>query len=1278
MSVYDLIRASQAYTAPTYGSGASALATVSRPPRQSALDRFYSAPQSAPRQPVSYLPQEQKADMLADMRRGGMGALSTIGMALDTPGAIFRGILAGDPASGFTWDDDRRVTGKELLEQYGFIDKKTNPYASTVAGFAAEVALDPTNMIFGPLRALSAGGKAVKYAGLLDKAGDAALARIGLDEAARRGLTNLSDDAVKDLGVKAAQNTMTGAAASRFLRSIAPRRTALSPENISIRPLVGPRKARMTATVEDVVNTASDAAERQRRITALDNYLSPRGLSYAEVKGQTLSNSLGLGYLTPMAGFNLPGAGVLADALDAAGQAARWSAPIRFGSQLFDKRVGGKFDAGEQLFSIRAFNDLSAAAADDRAKTADYLLRAAEIQIPDEAAKMLGTRSLASAEAAGFMRRFMEGVQTQSDEVIASKIGKDKIDDLVGRWRSMNDDAMEKARAAGIPIQDYNDPYGGKYSPRAAREANFGEYGTGGGRATYSANLLENESRQWYLKTPGLTQDLTEASLLPTVRRFVAAGDTNAAMYTREELAAMTDAARREAIAAMKETRPTVSVREAGKAIKDFLQEKHGPGAKDPRVVPFKTKVKQLDADGNVVMEPVLDAGGKPRVNPKTGLPRMRPVYTDEVISQKQAEKIARFFQRKDKVQPGNVGMFSEHPLVAQSRTIKSLGRATANAKFAVRHLAEMAMRKDVRDIKGINYQRLDNAITAVARKIGLETDGGAASDAVQTLLKEEIARIRGIPVEEVDLFKFTVPEAAVNRLTAINDFYNSPRAQSQVMDLFNQYSQLFKGFVLAFPSRHVRDMYSNAFSVWLEVGDVYTTNWGFHVAKKILGGDFGSASDLLREIPGYNIADDVMLRRKLVEDVASSGVLDSLASNDLLTASRSAEMNQIVPGIQPLRKWADVAAEFVPGKGDFTGRASDLLSFRGVKVPGLHKYKQTVTRNPLLNASQKFSDYTDSVARLGGFIAMLKKGATPSFAGERITSALVNYQGLTDIERNLFRVIFPWWAYNSRIGKYVVENIARNPGGLYAQTIRGMNTLQAADEETYIPESIRQQFAIRVPKALEPYLGIEPDSRNTTFLKDFDIPGMDVLTLFSPKPTPYGTVQSTANNLGLQMNPLLRTAAELMTDQDFFSRRPLEEANTPLDRVYNRLSGSTTGLDPLVRSALGLIPGPRVGSIVGPLFDDRIPSMTQRLIKLGVNTAAGIKQQTADPEWILAEQKRNNAEYLKGFMSNYTQEFIPAEVLPQVPPELLPRYFLHQELNRDLRNARKARAGAQ
>lgn len=1109
-------------------------------------------PRVTPTRPFRLSPEEEES-YLAKLARQGGGAIEVLGKVLDYPAAIARGVLAGDPYSGFSWDLDRRVSGSELLEQYGLLPQDANPWVKAGAGLAAEIALDPLTMISGPLRALNPAGKAAKAAGILDKASDAAMARVGFDEAAK---------------------TFTGKATRAWAERLAPQGLAATPETFAIRPLIGQRQAQISTTLDELVQFVNKQRGNTEAMDAVNAYLAKKGLKYQDVAQQKLGGAFGLGYFSPLATFTPPGSQSVLDVMDRVGQGIAWSYPSRKMSQFFDKRVNDMANAADQVESLKHSRYLDDAAKESRRLAARHAMTVSDIQLSPQAQNLLGSKTLFSPQGNDFLTRLFENTYTKSDDILRQAIGPD-IDKAIASWDAIRKHNVMHGQALGLEIEPYSDMWKVLYSPRKAAEADFGEYATGLSQSPYNTRMLEQEARQDYLKTPGGTMDLREVSMLPKVRELIKNGT---------------------------ESKHTIG--EVGKEIADFLNSKH--------------------------------AGGKSRV---VGSP------TTYAVGQDQGEAIAKFMQRFDKRLPDDLPVFSEHPLTAQARNIVGQGAARANARFIYDTLAEHAVNKASSAMPG-GFKSIPSALNDIARATGMQMDAGNASAIVRANMADSIAKRLGKNIDEINLDEFTIPETVYNRLTRIQSFYSSPRAQQEFLDGFNKYTNLFKGFVLAWPSRFVRDMYSNLFSVMLENGSVTDTIYGMGTAKKILAGRMDEAVAALKQLPQYaKITDPNALRRAFIEDAAGSGVLQTLASSDLLTANRSGDIAQLVPGSTPISKM-DAAKEL------FGGDYSQFFQIKDIQMPW-QKAAAYETKNPILNASQKMSDYVDSVGRLGGYISLLRQGVTPAEAARRMTSALVDYSSLTPLERGTFRAFFPWWAYNSRIGKYVVQHLANNPGGGYAQTIRALNTLQTPDKDTYIPEALRQSFAVRVPDALKPYLGIDQDSENTTFFRDIDLPGVDVLSLFSPQRSIGRSLQQTAFNVLNQANPAIRGAAELATNEDFFSRRPLEQAITPLDRVYMRASGSQYPLNPWIRTGLNAMPGlQRPIGLAAGLMDDRIP-MQQRVAKQLFNTFTGVKIQDVDPEWMINDQRRAIANDLHGWTRTRVTNFVPKESIQFMPPAL-------------------------
>jgi hypothetical protein len=153
------------------------------------------------------MPEEEKSAWLKKLSEMGSSGLAGLGWILDTPGAMVRGGLSGGigkALSALTDTTDERVTGRELLRQYGAVGDE-DTWGNFGGGLAAEILLDPTTyMSLGLNQVLGQGAKTIAgrgaaRAGLLEGADVAARKadkgiRQYLREQTARSLIDASDN----------------------------------------------------------------------------------------------------------------------------------------------------------------------------------------------------------------------------------------------------------------------------------------------------------------------------------------------------------------------------------------------------------------------------------------------------------------------------------------------------------------------------------------------------------------------------------------------------------------------------------------------------------------------------------------------------------------------------------------------------------------------------------------------------------------------------------------------------------------------------------------------------------------------------------------------------------------------------------------------------------------------------------------------------------------------------------------------------------------------------
>lgn len=1111
-------------------------------------------------QRTQYVTPEEKSSYMAMLGQRSGQAIEALGLLLDTPGAITRGILAGDPLSGFSFDRDSRVTGEELLDAYGL--KPDNPYLSTPAGFAAEVALDPLAFTMLPLSAYSKAGSAAAKAGLTKYAPFIATLKKGSD-ATRTGKYTLRE--IGKAGLKPTTSVL------------------------QTRPLVGQRLAQMTTTLDEVVKAAPDPLQAFKDVqNALGN------TPYAEVRNQRLGGVAGI--WNPFSGESsvinaalnagrtddlskLGFAEGAADALDRLGAGIRWSYPSRLASSFFSKAVGDTTKVGDQIMAMRRYQGQEQALRAGRSEATAHATRLQQIAIPASVTQKTGITSFFSPEGADTLLRLIEGKPIGTDLDLLRDMPE--LDDWIVGWRQIADSKLAEAKALGLKANELRDPFGTYFSPRSTPELDFtdGAVNAPGYAASYSAKIANQIARNPDLFVPGGTYQLQQISLDPRVRAFM----KGASQETEAEIGAY---------------------------------------------------IAQLIG------------------NP--------------LVTERQGTEIAKIYRALGKDIPDNIPVFGTHPIVEQMSYIINEEVRRNNAESAFEALVDSAVIARRENIPGGKYLRLSDALKQIGDAIGIDPNSRKASQ----YIRDRLAAAQfapGTQARRIRLKSISVPREMVNRILRMDAFYNTPDAQKEVASLFDKFTTLFKSSVLTWPSRFARDAYSNLFSVWLETGDVAETLRGVRAGSKLINGKWDEIADYLESIPRYKALGlkGKNLIAQVQNDIGSTGTLQGLATSDLLSANRRGDISQFVPGSTPI-SISRALKQLVPdGSRNLSQQLSDFATVRGVN----NTYE---TRNALYNASNMLGDSIDSMGRVGGFLALLRKGVSIDEASRRMKSALVDYGSLTKFERNFMRrTLFPWWAYTSRIGKYAVESLLRNPGGRYAQTIRAINDAQATTDETYIPTALRQRFAVRMP-------GWQDQLQ--TYLTDIDLPGIDTLNLIKLGYAPdmlgsaLRTGQETIGEVFQQANPLIRSVAELATGRDFFSKRPLEQAVTPYDKIYRAATGNRYArINPLLRSvisnAASVVPmGSRGASLAANLVDPSIPDVNYRLLKALTNTFTGVKIQNVDAEYealdALEKIRQQNAPYAQDF----TISNIPKELLPTLPIETQRLDALGRDLSRQLR----------
>jgi hypothetical protein len=637
---------------------------------------------------------------------------------------------------------------------------------------------------------------------------------------------------------------------------------------------------------------------------------------------------------------------------------------------------------------------------------------------------------------------------------------------------------------------------------------------------------------------------------------------------------------------------------------------------------------------------------------------------TGEIIPPEKQIRIARIMQDMNTDLASNVPLFSAHPASSIARYIDGRQQKMAVTEAAIESLTDAVVDAEYSTIAGGQHYTLAEAVQRMANSAGLAAGPKGVSNQLENQIRNRLATRLGKRPEDISFALTSVPAASVQRLTKMADFYSNPEAQSAVLSLMNKATSIFKSFVLAWPARYTRDLYSGAFQNWLENGSVTGTLEGMAAASQILAGKYDDAAKTIAKIPKYAGRTPQQAVEEFIGDVGVSGTLKGLNVLDFASSNLVGDsFRYLVPGMFPDTMRASLS-ELAPKAGrSWSQFAKDFGTIRGVSTT----YD---TMNPMLRWGDRMNELTDSINRMGGFIALMMQGIDPAYAAKRVLASQVDYASLTPFELTTMKFLFPWWAYSSRMGKYVVNHMMERPGGRFGQTVRAVNNAQATEDGQYIPESLRQRFAIR-----DPLSDIFPPSGDATrYIVDLDIPGVDIINTLRLSSQPgisnavSDTFSKTLGELLNQGNPTIRSVAELATGQDLFSKRPLEESYTNADRIYQAVTGRRDKLTPLAKVAINNLPGiQRALGVGGTLADQRL-TPAERAVKLGINTTLGFKETIVEKERELMEARQKIAEQRAPYSRSFEVSYVPEELVPYVPGNIQELIDLDAKIQKDLR----------
>jgi hypothetical protein len=1157
------------------------------------------------------MPEEEKASLLQSLAAAGGSGLSGLGWILDTPGAMVRGGLSGGPLKALSalWDTtDERVDGRELLRQYGMVGDTDN-WSNFGGGLAAEVLLDPLTYASLGLNqivgkgAKTAAGHVVQKAGLLN-----------------------------DFGVYA-RNTLGK----------------------------GEREALREATARSVLESFPKGAARE---AAMRDFLGAGGTE--AIMDQPLAR---------MNRVSIPG--FSPDATDFYGKSVGdWAAKTGdvLGERLMTNPYTGRFARGVQAAfdpSVMGFVDRdkqldaqTIMAARKQRERADRLTLSSLQYDANQALRGAGS-SLSDTDLSEALRVVAEGGDAPSS--VTPHLDLPAVQTLLNFVSGYRDEAVNKAKKLGLPLEEFLSRTGGSWFPRqqlafdnpqlphwpdgtvpperfkrpqtrGSKQIAFDDnlsrgrdeaYDVTGQSATLNRMSLDADLQQalrgakneevrgilerWYADPQNnVPQKMRDASLDDFVYRDDGTIDWSKASGPSDDLYGWMD-----------------TMDDEGK----YIYKAPPLPADHPLNQQAQALLEQIQAVPHGSNNPNLLSSLKAQLSEVTA---QIPDAEREVWRDKLHTRLADFVRGMDPQHSATgLPVFGQNSFNELSRYVLGRGRTEVNAQEMLKILKRQAENVAADSVTGgVNY-------TAAEALKALGMSGDTAPDVLRNTLG----------VKSLDDISFN--KKYIDDWSKTLERGRTPPELSPALEAYDNYTKRFKALALLWPSRYSRDAYSGGFSAATK-GAFSPSDW--LTGTQINNGDYAGLLRKIKDLPRYRDlpTDDAKIRQYLIEQGAE-GLGTSTANDELLSGAGNAGLRGMYPGA--------VAPE-TESLLDRAKRATwkDWLNPFSISTA-------SGNTNPILEAGDRAAQFTDAGNRHGSYLTLIRQGYAPNEAARISNLTQVDYrpEAFTNFERDVLKRAFPFYSYTKGITPLIADQLATNPAGLMGQSIRALNRGGQATEQNFTPEHMRKKASIPLPSDL-PLFGLPPDSPLRRYLSNIDLFYAAPVNLVSS-----GTGNSLLDKLGSgakntllnvlgQSNPLIKGPLEVLTNRQFYSGREMSDLYSMLEQP---LAGAGLGqVGRIAEQAISNAPGgSRLLGVTRQLLDDRMP-LAQRLPKVGFNALTGLSFEDIDQERTkqqAARQMLNKMLESTPGVRSYENVTVPDEVLRSMPKEQRDMYLLYK-----------------
>ncbi len=212
----------------------------------------------------------------------------------------------------------------------------------------------------------------------------------------------------------------------------------------------------------------------------------------------------------------------------------------------------------------------------------------------------------------------------------------------------------------------------------------------------------------------------------------------------------------------------------------------------------------------------------------------------------------------------------------------------------------------------------------------------------------------------------------------------------------------------------------------------------------------------------------------------------------------------------------------------------AELIPQKLRKRVGLKGVEETPP-SAITKAGSAVNDFVEFVLRASGYITLRNKGFSPMQAAEKIKELQFDYREMSPFVRDTLRDWFMFTNFATKNLALQAKLLLSEPGGITAQTIRGLNRLSDSASEGYVPPWLRERTL------LTSFEGDKPGDRRFLWATNL-LPVQEALNRFAIGPDLPGTLFRTLEKHAAQLNPVPLTLIESLTGRQAWSGRGLWE----------------------------------------------------------------------------------------------------------------------------------------